>query len=68
MKLTTMKETAEILGITYMALQSAVFHQRIEEPRTKIGNQKLFTPTEIEAAKRYFATVKSGRRGVKNKA
>jgi hypothetical protein len=50
----SMKETAEQLGVTYSALQSAVFHKKIAEPETRIGPHKVFNSDEIEAARKYF--------------
>jgi len=54
MQLTNMKQTAELLGVTYSALQSAVFHSKIPEPKLKIGSHKLFDPDEIGIARNYF--------------
>lgn len=54
MQLTNMKQTAELIGVTYSALQSAIFHQRIPEPKTKIGSHKLFDSVEVGIAKNYF--------------
>ena len=54
MQLTNMKQTAELIGVTYSALQSAIFHQRIPEPKTKIGSHKLFDLEEVGIAKNYF--------------
>ena len=54
MQLTNMKETAELIGVTYSALQSAIFHRRIPEPKTKIGSHKLFDSGEVAIAKDYF--------------
>jgi hypothetical protein len=49
-----MKQTAELIGVTYSALQSAIFHKKIPEPKTKIGSHKLFDPEEVEVARKYF--------------
>lgn len=54
MPFTNMKQTAELIGVTYSALQSAIFHNRIPEPKTKIGSHKLFDPDEVEVARQYF--------------
>lgn len=54
MQLTNMKQTAELIGVTYSALQSAVFHNKIPEPKTKIGSHKFFDPEEVAVARRYF--------------
>jgi hypothetical protein len=54
MTITNMKQTAELIGVTYSALQSAIFHKRIPEPKLKIGSHKLFDPSEVEIACRYF--------------
>jgi len=54
MQFTNMKQTAELIGVTYSALQSAIFHKKIPEPKTKIGSHKLFDPEEVEVARRYF--------------
>ncbi len=54
MQLTNMKQTAELIGVTYSALQSAVFHKKVPEPRTKIGSHKLFNSAEVRIAKAYF--------------
>ena len=54
MQLTNMKQTAELIGVTYSALQSAIFHLKIPEPKTKIGSHKLFDPEEVEIARKYF--------------
>jgi hypothetical protein len=54
MQLTNMKQTAELIGVTYSALQSAIFHRRIPEPKTKIGSHKLFDSVEVGDAKNYF--------------
>jgi len=40
MQLTNMKQTAELVGVTYSALQSAIFHNKIPEPKLKIGSHK----------------------------
>ncbi len=54
MQFTNMKQTAELIGVTYSALQSAIFHKKIPEPKEKIGSHKLFDPGEVEIARRYF--------------
>jgi len=54
MQLTNMKQTAELIGVTYSALQSAVFHGKIPEPKTKIGSHKLFDIEEVGNARKYF--------------
>ena len=54
MQLTNMKQTAELIGVTYSALQSAIFHQKIPEPKTRIGSHKLFDSEEVVVARRYF--------------
>jgi len=54
MQLTNMKQKAELIGVTYSALQSAVFHGKIPEPKFKVGSHKLFDSTEIGIAKTYF--------------
>jgi len=54
MQLTNMKQTAELIGVTYSALQSAVFHNKIPEPKLKIGSHKFFDPDEIGIARKYF--------------
>ena len=51
MQLTNMKQT---IGVTYSALQSAVFHGKIPEPKTKIGSHKLFDAKEVGIARNYF--------------
>ncbi len=54
MQLTNMKQTAELIGVTYSALQSAIFHKKVPEPKLKIGSHKLFDPDEIGIARKYF--------------
>jgi hypothetical protein len=54
MQFTNMKQTAELIGVTYSALQSAIFHKKIPEPKTKIGSHKLFDPEEVGIAWKYF--------------
>ena len=54
MQYTTMKQTAHLIGVAYTALQSAIFHEKIPEPKTKIGSHKLFDPDEVEQARKYF--------------
>jgi hypothetical protein len=54
MQLTNMKQTAELIGVTYSALQSAVFHKKLPEPKIKIGSHKLFDPEEVGLARQYF--------------
>jgi predicted site-specific integrase-resolvase len=54
MQITNMKQTAELIGVTYFSLQAAIFHGRIPEPAMKVGSHKLFTPEEVENARRYF--------------
>jgi hypothetical protein len=54
MTITNMKQTAELIGVTYSALQSAIFHKKIPEPKLKIGSHKLFDAGEVEIARRYF--------------
>lgn len=49
-----MKETAADLGVTYSALQAAVFHGRIAEPTMRVGSHKLFNEKEIDDARKYF--------------
>jgi hypothetical protein len=46
MTITNMKQTAELIGVTYSALQSAIFHKKIPEPKLKIGSHKLFDPRD----------------------
>ena len=54
MPFTNMKQTAELIGVTYSALQSAIFHKKLPEPKTKIGSHKLFDPAEVEIARKFF--------------
>lgn len=54
MQFTNMKQTAEMIGVTYSALQSAIFHKKIPEPKTKIGSHKFFDSEEVGIARRYF--------------
>ena len=54
MQFTNMKETAELIGVTYSALQSAVFHGKLPEPKIKVGSHKLFDPGEVGIARKYF--------------
>ncbi len=54
MQLTNMKQTAELIGVTYSALQSAIFHKKLPEPKTKIGSHKLFDLEEVGIARKYF--------------
>jgi len=54
MQLTNMKQTAVLIGVTYSALQSAIFHNKIPEPKTKIGSHKFFDADEVAVAHRYF--------------
>ena len=61
MQLTNMKQTAELIGVTYSALQSAVFHKKVPEPKLKIGSHKLFDPDEIMVARRYFEETRKKR-------
>ncbi len=59
MQITNMKQTAELIGVTYFALQAAIFHKRIPEPAMKVGSHKLFNAEEIEQARRYFEATSS---------
>ena len=61
MQLTNMKQTAELLGVTYSALQSAIFHQKLPEPKMKIGSHKLFDTEEVQLARQYFETTRKRR-------
>ena len=61
MQITNMKQTAELLGVTYSALQSAVFHGKIPEPKMKIGSHKLFDPDEVSIARQYFEETRKKR-------
>ena len=54
MQFTNMKQTAELIGVTYSALQSAIFHNKSPEPKTKIGSHKLFDAGEVAIARKYF--------------
>ena len=54
MQITNMNQTAELIGVTYSALQSAIFHKKLPEPKLKIGSHKLFDPDEVEVARKYF--------------
>ena len=54
MQFTNMKETAELIGVTYSALQSAIFHKKLPEPKAKIGSHKIFDPGEVGIARKYF--------------
>ena len=54
MTLTNMNQTAELIGVTYSALQSAIFHKKIPQPKLKIGSHKLFDLEEVEVARKYF--------------
>ena len=54
MQFTNMRQTAELIGVTYSALQSAIFHKKLPEPKTKIGSHKLFDPEEVSIARKYF--------------
>ena len=54
MQLTNMNQTAELIGVTYSALQSAIFHKKLPEPKLKIGSLKVFDPEEVAIARQYF--------------
>ena len=54
MQFTNMKQTAALIGVTYSALQSAIFHEKIPEPKEKIGSHKLFDAEEVGIARKYF--------------
>ena len=54
MQFTNMRQTAELIGVTYSALQSAIFHKKLPEPKTKIGSHKLFDLEEVGIAQKYF--------------
>jgi len=47
----TIKEAAAQLGITYAALQGQIFQGRIPLPAMQVGSHRLFTSSEIEAAR-----------------
>jgi hypothetical protein len=61
MQLTNMKETAELIGVTYSALQAALFHKKLPEPAMKVGSHKLFNAEEVEQARRYFEALRQKR-------
>jgi len=61
MQLTNMKQTAELIGVTYSALQAAVFHGKIPEPKTKIGSHKLFDTEEVQVARNHFEQIRKRR-------
>lgn len=54
MQLTNMSQTAELIGVTYSALQSAIFHKKLPEPKLQIGSLKVFDPEEVGIARQYF--------------
>lgn len=54
MQITNMNQTAEMIGVTYSALQSAIFHKKLPEPKLKIGSLKVFDPEEVAIARQYF--------------
>ena len=54
MQFTNMRQTAELIGVTYSALQSAIFHNKISEPKLKIGSHKFFDLEEVGIARKYF--------------
>ena len=60
MQLTNMKQTAELIGVTYSALQSAIFHNKIPEPKLKIGSHKSFDAEEVGVARRSLRKTVSG--------
>ncbi|HEY7329487.1 MAG TPA: hypothetical protein VH592_17745 [Gemmataceae bacterium] len=53
-QLNTMRQTAELIGVTYAALQAAIFHKKIPEPEMKVGSHKLFNAEEVEIARKHF--------------
>lgn len=53
-QLTNMRQTAELIGVTYAALQAAIFHKKNPEPKMKVGSHKLFNTKEVEVARKYF--------------
>jgi hypothetical protein len=61
MQFTNMRQTAELIGVTYSALQSAIFHKKLAEPKLKIGSHKLFDPDEVGIARKYFEQTRKKR-------
>lgn len=67
MQIMNMKQTAELIGVTYFALQAAIFHGKVSEPAMKVGSHKLFNPQEVEQARRYFEALRKKREARKKK-
>lgn len=51
----SIKEAAAQLGVTYAALQGQIFQGRIPPPAMRVGSTRLFTPKEIEVARKILA-------------
>jgi hypothetical protein len=55
----TTKEAADDIGVTYAQLTSAMFRGSIKRPAQSAGRSVLFTPTELDAARQFFARKES---------
>lgn len=54
MSLKNMREVADAAGVSYSALQSALFHKKLVEPKNRAGSVRIFVDTEVEIIKNYF--------------
>ncbi len=56
----SVKEAATQLGVSYAALQGQIFQGRIPPPAMRVGSIRLFTPKEINAARKILAQRRLG--------
>ncbi len=63
--LKNMKQTAEAAGVTYTAIQSALFYGRLPEPAIRVGRERGFNEAEVEAVRQHFAALREKRERVR---
>lgn len=64
----SLTQAANQIGIRAHRLAYAVASGLLPEPAQRIGNFRMFTPSDIEAAKKYFAKPQTNGRPMRKEA
>ena len=54
MNVKNMNQVADAIGVSYATLQSAFFHKKLVEPKTRTGSVRIFDDVDVEIIKNYF--------------
>ena len=65
MKLRTIAEVAEIVGMSYGSIYQHLYQGHIAEPKQKVGASRMFDDAEVEAIKKFASMVRQKKDSLK---